>query len=755
MKNLYKDRNASVEERVEDLLLQMTLEEKVAQLYAKQGRVLDNETGRGADGGDKDPKAELANGIGHISRIGETKRPAEVAQAVNSAQRFFVEETRLGIPAIIHEECLHGLMQDGATIFPQSIAMASSWDPALVQEVFSAIAHETRSRGCNQALTPNLDVVRDPRFGRNEESYGEDPYLVSRFAVAMVRGFQGDGPMIARDKIIATGKHFAAAGEPTGGLNCGAFHGSRRYVREVCLPPFKAAVTEAGLQSIMAAYNAIEGVPCHVNRWLLTDVLRGEWGFDGCVVSDYGGLEMALCDHAVASDRADIAGQGLHAGMDLELPGGKMYKHLAEAMDRGLLSMETVDEAVRRVLRLKFRLGLFENPYADADEAERVNHCEAHRALALKMAERSIVLLKNEGGRLPLDIKSLKRIAVIGPNANARHFGGYSTESSRQRGVSILEGIKRHVGDAVEVAYAEGCKIHQGTGYWREKEAVPNDPADDRRMIREAVAMAGNADVAVVVVGGDSQTCRESFEPRIGDRDDLTLMGLQDELVEAIHATGIPTIVVLINGRPLAISEIAARIDAIVEGWYLGEETGTAMANVLFGAVNPGGKLPCSFPRSTGQIPCYYSRTVMDAQRRYIGQPNTPLFAFGHGLSYTRFEMAEPTVSPAIIAPDGRATVTVKVRNAGEHAGDEVVQLYVRDVVASVVRPVKDLKGFQRVTLAPGETKEVSFNIGFDALAVYNRDMRQVVEPGKFILMVGGNSVELKSCRLEVAGGPV
>ena len=750
MKCMYRDPNASVEARIEDLLGQMRPEEKFAQLYARQGRVLDNEEGRGADGGDKDANAELANGIGHISRIGETKRPAEAARAVNSAQRFFVEETRLGIPAIIHEECLHGLMQDGATIFPQSIAMASSWDPALVQEVFSAIAYETRSRGCNQALTPNLDVVRDPRFGRNEESYGEDPFLVSRFAVAMVRGFQGDGPLIARNKIIATGKHFAAAGEPSGGLNCGAFHGSERVVREICLPSFKAAVEEAGLQSIMAAYNAIEGVPCHVNRWLLTDVLRGEWGFDGCVVSDYGGMEMALLDHAVATDRADIASQGLNSGMDLELPGGKIYKHLAEAMDRGLLSMATVDEAVRRVLRLKFRLGLFENPYADEAEAERVNHCEAHRALALKMAERSIVLLKNERERLLLDARALKRIAVIGPNAAARHFGGYSTESSRQRGTSILDGIKTYVGDAVEVVYEEGCKIHLGTGYWREKEAELNDPADDRRMIREAAAAAQNADIAVVVVGGDSQTCRESFEPRIGDRDDLTLMGLQDELVQAIHATGIPTIVVLINGRPLAISEIAERIDTIVEGWYLGEETGTAMANVLFGAVNPGGKLPCSFPRSTGQIPCYYSKTVMDASRRYIGQPKTPLFAFGHGLSYTTFEISDPRVEPAKIAPDGEATVTVKVSNVGDRAGDEVVQLYVRDVVASVVRPVKELKGFRRVTLAPGDSQTVRFSIGFDTLALYNRDMEQVVEPGEFTLMVGADSVDLKACTLQV-----
>ena len=750
MNNLYRDSNAPVEERVEDLLEQMTLEEKFAQLYARQGRVLDNEAGRGAGGVKEDPKAEFAKGIGHISRIGETKLPAEAARAVNEAQRYFVEETRLGIPAIIHEECLHGLMQDGATIFPQSIAMASSWDPELVEAVFSAIAHETRSRGCNQALTPNLDVVRDPRFGRNEESYGEDPYLVSRFAVAMVRGFQGDGPMIAGNKIIATGKHFAAAGEPSGGLNCGAFHGSERVVREVCLPSFKAAVTEAGLQSIMAAYNAIEGVPCHVNRWLLTDILRGEWGFDGCVVSDYGGLEMALRDHAVASDFPDVAAQALSAGMDMELPGGKIYKRLDEALERGLLSIETVNEAVRRVLRLKFRLGLFENPYADEDEAERVNHCEAHRKLALRTGERSIVLLKNEGALLPLDGTALNRIAVIGPNAAARHFGGYSTESSRDRGVSVLEGIRARAGDSSTVDYAEGCKVHLGTGYWREGEAVLNDPEADRRMIREAVAVAEAADVAIVVVGGDSQTCRESFEPRIGDRDDLTLIGLQDELVQAIHATGTPTIVVLINGRPLAITEVAETIDAIVEGWYLGEATGTAMANVLFGDVNPGGKLPCSFPRSTGQIPCHYSRTVMDTRRRYIGQPNAPLFSFGHGLSYTQFKIGEPAVEPSVIPADGQATVTVKVRNVGERKGDEVVQLYVRDVIASVVRPVKELKGFQRVTLAPGEERVVSFRIASDSLAVYDRDMREVVEAGEFVIMVGGDSVSLKECRLWV-----
>lgn len=749
MSNLYKDPSTPIEARIDDLLGQMTPEEKFSQLVAAQRNVLDNEEGMEAEVDEKSPTGGLSFGIGHISRMGEDYDPAETVQAVNRVQKFLVEETRLGIPAIVHEECLHGLMQEGATIFPQSIAMASSWDPELVQDVFSAIARETRSRGAGQALTPNLDIMRDPRYGRTEESYGEDPYLVSRFAVAMVRGFQGKGPVIAKDKLIATGKHFAAAGEPAGGLNCGAFHGSERVVREVCLPSFKAAVVEGGLQSMMAAYNSIDGVPCHLNRWLLTDVLRGEWGFDGCVVSDYGGLQMATEEHRVAVDYIDATSQGLNAGMDMELPGAKVYKNIPKAIERGTLSMDVVDECVRRVLRLKFRLGLFENPYADEKEAVAVNHCKAHQALALKTAERSIVLLKNENDLLPLNENALKRIAVIGPNADARHYGGYSTLSSLEQGVSVLDGVRSRAGDAITVDYAEGCKIHLGTGHWRSPEAVLNDPEDDRRMIKDAVAVAEGADVAIVVVGGNPQTCRESFDPRIGDRDDITLMGLQDELVQAIHATGTPTIVVMINGRPLAITDIAERIDAIVEGWYLGEATGNAMARVLFGDVNPGGKLPCTFPRSVGQLPCYYSKTGMDLKRRYIGEPKAPLFPFGHGLSYSAFEISEPTVEPAVIPTDGEATVTVTVTNTSDRVGDEVVQLYIRDCLSSVVRPVKELKAFKRVSVNPGETQKVSFPVTFESLAFYNRDMQWVVEPGEFTLMVGPNSDDLKSCKFE------
>lgn len=748
---LYKQADADIELRIDDLLARMTPEEKAAQLIASQRKVFDNEEAFAPDATDsEDPYANLRNGIGHISRMGEDSGPGETAKNVNATQRFLVEETRLGIPAIIHEECLHGLMQDGATIFPQSIAMASSWDPDLVEDVFSVIALETRSRGCNQALTPNLDIMRDPRFGRTEESYGEDPYLVSRFAVAMVRGFQGEGPIIAKDKLVATGKHFAAAGEPLGGLNCGAYHGGERQVREICLPSFEAAVKEAGLQAIMAAYNEIDGVPCHLNRWLLTDVLRGEWGFDGCVVSDYGALIMVQQQHSVAADPIDATSQGLNAGMDIELPGARVYKYIPDALERGTLTSNVIDESVRRVLRLKFRLGLFENPYADEAEAERVNNCDAHKTLSLKTAERSIVLLKNDNDMLPLNAASLKRIAVIGPNADKCHFGSYSVKSSLQRGISIVQGIREHVGDSVDVDYAEGCKIHQGNGYWREPEAVLNDPEDDRRMIKDAVTVAEGADVAVVVVGGDGQTCRESFEPRIGDRSDLSLMGLQDELVQAIHATGTPTIVVLINGRPLAITDIAERIDAVIEGWYLGEETGIAMANVLFGDVNPGGKLPFSFPRSAGHIPCYYNKTKMSLARRYIHHPNTPLFSFGHGLSYTTFQISEPRVSPEVIAADETASVRVSLTNTGDRAGDEVVQLYIRDCVSCVIRPNKELKGFKRVHLEPGQTQEVSFSVGFEALSLYNREMERVVEPGEFTIMVGSNSEDLETCTLTV-----
>jgi beta-glucosidase len=752
----YKDPAAPIEQRVEDLLSRMTLEEKIAQITAvwqAKNDLLDAN-------GKFDPAAArrlYPAGIGHFTRPSDRQQvgspfttpyrdEGETIELVNAIQRHALRNTRLGIPVLFHEEGLHGYAARGATHFPQSIALASSWDPQLLERVFTVVAREIRARGVQLVLAPVVDVARDPRWGRIEETYGEDPHLVSELGVAVVRGFQGESLPLARDRVFATLKHMTGHGQPESGSNVGPANISERVLREVFFPPFQAAIARANAQAVMASYNEIDGVPSHVNRWLLQDILRGEMRFQGAVVSDYFAIKELMDVHHVESDPVSAAVRALQAGVDFDLPNGGSYAMLPEALAQRLVTQTRIDDATRRMLRLKFMAGLFENPYADAKYAEAITDNAEARALAHEAARKSVVLLKNDGA-LPLRIGNIRTLAVIGPNAARIDLGAYSNVPTHA--VSVLDGIRAKVGDRVRVLYAEGVRLTK-SGDWYEDEVVRADPEENRRSITEAVQVARNADAIVLVIGGSSATSREGWaKDHLGDRAAVDLFGEQNELADAMFALGKPVVVVLINGQPLSIPEVAAQANALVEGWYLGQEGGAAMADILFGDANPGGKLPVTVARSVGQLPMFYNQKP-SAHRGYLFESKEPLFPFGFGLSYTTFDVGPPQLSSSQIGPDELVRVSVAVRNTGELAGDEVVQLYVRDVVSSITRPVKELKGFRRVTLRPGESKTVEFTLARDAFGFWNEDMKHVVEPGEFQIMSGPNSVDLKSAVLTV-----
>lgn len=752
----YKNPRLAVDARVADLLGRMTLEEKVAQLTALwiQKPQVRPFQGFDADRGElslEQARVLMKNGIGQLSRQRERKDPRESALFANSVQKFLVENTRLGIPAIFHDEVLHGHMAQKGTHFPQPIALSCSWDPELIRRVFTAAALEVRARGGHHVLGPNLDLAREPRWGRTEETYGEDPYLVSRMGVAVIKALQGQGPNVDNEHVMATAKHFAAHGQPEGGTNIGPANYSERILREVFLPSFQAAVTEAGVMSVMASYNEIDGVPLHANKYFLQKILRQEWGFKGLIASDYDGVAQLMTRHHVAGDKAEAARLALEAGVDVELPDPDCYLTIPQLIKDGRLSMATLDRAVANNLRAKFLLGLFDNPYVDPDRAATVTNSQANRALAAEAARKSIVLLKNEGNLLPLDRGRIKSIAVIGPNADRAHLGGYSDNPGR--GISILQGITDKVGSNIKVSHAEGCKITKEGGNWWADTSHLSDPRDDERLIAQAVDVAKSADVSIVVVGGNEDTNKEGWaDDHLGDRDSLELVGRQNDLVKAVVATGKPTIVFLINSGPLAVNYIAENVPAILEGFYLGQETGIAAADVLFGDYNPAGKLAVSFPRSVGQLPIFYNHKP-SSKRGYLFTSKEPLFPFGHGLSYTTFSYTNLTIGPEKIKPGGDTTVSVTVTNTGRIAGDEIVQLYIRDKVSSVTRPVKELKGFERITLAPGESKKVSFRITPDKLSFLDQSMNRVVEPGEFDIMVGASSTKFQTVKLEVLPG--
>jgi beta-glucosidase len=732
----------------------MTLEEKVAQLesawetrqfFSDPKALFVDEKGAFLP---QQAASLIKNGLGEISRPSENRGARAMAEYTNTVQHWVKDNTRLGIPVIFHEECLHGHAAPQGTSFPQPIALGSTWDPALVHDVFSATAAEVRARGAQQCLSPVLDLGREPRWGRTEETYSEDPYLVSRIGVAAIQGFQGQGPFIDSSHVIATAKHFAVHGQPEGGTNPGPAYQSERAIREYFLKPFEAAVREAHVQAVMASYNEVDGIPSHSNAHFLIDILRREWGFDGVLVSDYFAISQLEGFHHVVASGPAAAKLALESGVDVELPFVEDYGTLIEQVHQGKVSEARVDQAVARLLRLKFLAGLFENPFVDPDYAEKITNSPEHQQLALKAAREAIILLKNQNNLLPLDRAKYKRIAVIGPNAADVHLGGYSGKPGR--GVSVLQGIKDKVGTSTEVLYAEGCKITETFPDWDADKVVLGDPALNATRIQEAVKVARKADLVILALGGNEQTSREEWAPNhLGDRDSLDLLGSQDDLVKAILPLGKPMVVFLQHGRPNSINYIAEHVPAIVEGWYLGQEGGTAVADVLFGNYNPGGKLPITVPRSVGQLPDYYYQKP-SSKRGYLGTTTEPLFPFGWGLSYASFKYAGLNAVPASIGPEGTTKVFVDVTNSSNVGGEEVVQMYLRDEVSSVTRPVKELRGFQRVFLKPGETKRVEFKIGPDELSFYNRAMLRVVEPGTFKIMVGGNSVDLVETKLTV-----
>jgi len=733
---IYKDASASVDDRVSDLINRMTLQEKIAQvmcLWQEKTSFLDEA------GNFSKSKADevLKSGLGQIGRPSEKRNAREMAEFTNEIQRYFIEETRLGIPVIFHEECLHGHAAPDGTHYPQPIGLAGTWDRDLIERVFTATAKEARTRGASQALTPVVDVAREPRWGRVEETYGEDPYLVAEMGLSAVKGFQGTGPNIDKEHVISTLKHFAAHGQPESGTNIAPVNVSERVLRETFLHPFKKSVQEGGVMSIMASYNEIDGVPSHANSWLLNDVLRGEWGFDGVVVSDYYAIKELYSRHNVAADSASAAVLALKSGVDIELPDPECYPFLESQVENGDVDIATLDTAVKRILKHKFLAGLFDDPYVDPQVAEEVVGSDAHRKIALEAAHKTITLLQNRNQVAPVDLSTVKTIAVIGPNADKELLGGYSDKPKQF--ITVLQGIKERAGDGVNILYAEGCKITE-PGSWYEDPVNLSDPNEDRRKIREAVSIAKRSDLVVLAIGGNELTSREAWaESHLGDRTDLQLVGLQNELIDELAKTGKPIAAFLFNGRPLTINNLIEKIPTVFECWYLGQETGYAVADVLFGKVNPGGKLPITFPRSVGHIPAYYNYKPT-ARRGYLFGDTSPLFAFGYGLSYTSFDLSVPKLSNDNISNGSIANVSVTLSNTGDYEGDEVVQVYIRDEVSSVTRPVKELKEFKRVSLGSGESKEVNFDITPEMLSFYNIDGDFVVEPGTFKIMVGTSS---------------
>ncbi|MCJ7666530.1 MAG: glycoside hydrolase family 3 C-terminal domain-containing protein [Actinobacteria bacterium] len=764
-KDSYLDTSQKIEKRMENLLSLMTLDEKIAQLGSVWVyEILDNQ-----DFSCKKADTLFRYGIGQITRLGGASNfgPNESARTANQIQKYLVTNTRLGIPAIIHEESCSGYMAKGATCFPQTIGVASTWEPELTEAMGGVIKEQMRSVGAHQALAPVLDITRDARWGRVEETFGEDPYLVSKMGVSYIKGIQDND---WKKGIMATGKHYVGYGVSEGGMNWAPPHITRREMREVFIVPFEAAVKEAGIASIMPGYHELDGIPCHSSKELLREILRDQLGFDGLLVSDYFGINMLYEYHHVAKDKNDAARLALEFGIDVELPSTDCYgKTLRAAVEKGFIKESLIDISVMRVLKMKFLLGLFENPYVDEKKVTGVFDTTKQRELAHKIARKSIILLKNQGELLPIR-KDITSIAVIGPNADTVRniIGDYAypchleslIEMSEDKGIfntpvpenlelvdnfvpisSILEGIKNRVSRETVIRYAKGCDIR----------------SDSRDGFAEAIKVARKSEVVVVVVGDKSGLVEDCTSGESRDRADLNLPGIQEELVRALYETGTPIIVILINGRPLSINWIAEKIPAVIEAWLPGEEGARAVADVLFGDFNPGGKLPISFPRSVGQIPVYYNHKPSGGRSHWKGDyveiSSKPLFPFGYGLSYTSFEYSNMKIMPESISINGQVEISIDIKNTGSYTGDEVVQLYVNDVQSEITRPVKELKGFKRITLEPDQKKTITFILSIVQLGFYNKDMKCVVEPGTIKVMLGSSSEDIRSIgEFEITG---
>lgn len=759
---LYKNPSATPRQRTEDLLKRMTLEEKVQQLRCVWiGRqALYDESGEL----DWDKMSgKFGDGLGQWGRISENQTPTysqdrfmtleESVRLNNMIQKWFVDSTRLGIPVIIHEEGLHGHSAKGTTHFPMPVGLASSWDEKLFHEVYTVVAKEIRARGGHQVLAPVLDIVRDPRWGRTEETMGEDPYLNGRLGTAQVKAYQGEtGPdgEIDHEHVGATMKHFGIHGQSEGGSNVAPSFVDELYALETFLRPFRMTIEEAHPHNVMITYNETWGLPAHANRHLVTDILRDKLGFDGLVVSDYGGVEDALMLD-ITDDPKEAAFLAFKAGVEVELPEGATYGHLVELVREGRISESEIDEAVRHVLLEKFRLGLFENPYIDLDEAASKIATPEHRRLAYKAATESLVLLQNRDGVLPFDESAIKTIAVIGPNAKVARLGGYTGDPVDP--VSVYDAVKSGYGDRMKVLYAEGCRMTV-PAEWSETTAdrlVEAPESVNRPLVDEAVRVARQADAVILCLGSEEAIAREGYDSSVpGDTPSLELFGMQNELAERIAALGKPVCALIITGSPNNISRVAAAVPAVIQCWFPGEEGGNAIADAVFGKINPSGKLTISIPRSAGHVPAYYSYKRASRRGYTIGQNITPLYPFGFGLSYTTFEYSGLRLSSCNMPVDGSVEVSVDVTNTGSRAGDEIVQMYIRDDISSVSRPVKELRGFERISLAPGETKTVTFVIDSSLLEFYDISHELVVEPGTFTVMVGPSSAENDSVVLTV-----
>ena len=765
---VYKQATQPIEARVADLLSRMTVEEKVGQLICPLGWEMYTKTGKNS----VEPSALFKQKMNEVP-IGSfwavlradpwTQKTLETglnpelsAKAINALQRYAVEQTRLGIPILFAEECPHGHMAIGTTVFPTSLTAASTWNPDLLYDMGSAIGLEAAAQGSNIGYGPVLDVAREPRWSRMEETFGEDPWLTSVLGTAVVRGMQGDDTA-DKQHVICTLKHLAAYGVPEGGHNGGPVYAGERLLRSQLLLPFEKAV-KAGAGTVMTSYNSIDGIPCTSNRHLLTDMLRGEWGFNGFVYSDLLSVD-GIAGMGAAANNKEAAVLALKAGLDMDLGGGAFGKNLKKALDEGLITMADLDRAVSNVLAMKFRLGLFDNPYVQPKRAREVCRSTEHKKLAQKVAEEGTVLLKNDG-ILPLS-RTMKRIAVIGPNADMPYnqLGDYTAPQPREEISTVLDGIRAVAGGNVEVVYERGCAIRDTTS------------AD----IPAAVRAAEGADAVVLVVGGSSardfktkyiatgaatvdesktlsdMECGEGF-----DRATLSLLGKQEQLIEAMAKTGKPLVIVYIEGRPLLMNRAAEVANALLTAWYPGEQGGKAIASILFGDVNPSGRLPVSIPRSVGQLPVYYSQNI---KRDYMDEKGAPLYPFGYGLSYTQFAYSDLTITPnaepsimPLVEPltvslsegSGAVRVSFTVKNTGDCSGHEVVQLYLSDRAATVSQPPLQLRAFKKVCLDAGESQRIEFTLGFDELSLINQEMKRVVEPGEFEVLVGASSSDIR-----------
>ena len=716
----YHDTTLPVEKRVHDLLNRMTVDEKIQQLDMYWGREVANMGGHEAASYSKEKVEEMigTTGIGSVHDFYPIR-----SEIGNQIQKYAMEKTRLGIPVMFIEEGLHGYSGFGSTSFPIPLELSGAWDTALVHKVGRAIATEMRAHGIDMILGPVLCLPRDPRWGRVEETYGEDPYLDAMNGVAMVKGLQG-ASLDRGDAVVAEPKHFAIHGIPEAGSNTSPVSIGEREARSTFLYVFEKAVRDGGAMGIMAAYHDLDGIPCVDNKWLLTDVLRKEWGFKGFVLSDLGAIRMTLDDHKVAADTVDALAQTFEAGMNMQFydfDHKGFHNAMLKAINTKKLPEADLNRAVRDILKVKFLLGLFDHPYIDTTFVSKVFHNAEHQALALRAAHEGICLLKNENGVLPI-IKNVKSIAVIGPLAASTYLGGYSNDEGKA--VSILDGLKQRAGNSIKIDFADGY--------------APDSDSLSAIYLLKAEDLVKKSDMAVVVLGEDIKIIGEGK-----DRANIDLNESQMNLIKKLHQTGKPIAVVLSNGRPLTINWVAANIPSIVETWFSGEKSGLAIADVLLGNVNPSGKLPITFPRSIGQVPFYYDHKPT-SRHNYVDEANTPLFPFGLGLSYTTFKYADLQISPSNIPVTGKTKISVKITNTGKVEGTEVAQLYVRDEVSSVTTPIIALKGFNRITLKPGESEEVTFEVGPEQLSLWNREMKRVVEPGVFKIMVGSSSADIR-----------